>query len=171
VSAPLFFAWDGETMTPLPRFAKMADREFVVGENYRLEIVKERSATSHNHFFACIEEAWRNLPEIYADRWPSAEHLRKWALVRAGFREETTFLASSHAEAVRVGALMRSIDEYAVVTVDGRMVIRAVAKSQSMAAMPGKNEFQDSKDKVLDVIARLVGVDPKELSKNAGRAA
>lgn len=166
---PLLYQWDGECMRPLGRFARLADQQFVVGQNYRMDTIEERSAESHRHFFACVEQAWLNVPEIHAGRWATPDHLRKWALIQAGFRKETTFVASSKAEAIRLAGYLQTLDEYAVIAVDGRVVTRATAKSQSIREMPRK-EFQDSKQAVLDVLADLIGVDPTQLATEAKHA-
>jgi hypothetical protein len=54
------------------------------GEIITVEEVKERSAKSHRHYFAVINEAWQNLPEDLADEFPNAEALRKRALIKNG---------------------------------------------------------------------------------------
>lgn len=170
MNAPIIFEWDGDAMKPLPHFRRLADKQFVVHENYRMEVVQHRSMESHRHFFAALNEAWGNLPEAHAGRWPTPDHLRRWALVQAGYRNETTYVAVSKAEALRFSAFLRSLDEYAVVTVDGGMVHCCTAKSQSMREM-SKKEFQESKTAVLEQIAKLIGVSTDELSSNSGRAA
>ena len=168
---PLIFEWNGEAMVPLPYFAKTADKQFVVHERYRLEVVQQRSMQSHSHFFACLSEAFGNLPESQAGRFATPDHLRKWALCQSpAFRNETTFITKSHAEALRFASLLHKLDEYAIVQVDGSLVAIHTAKSQSMSEM-SKKEFQASKDFVLDAVAKLIGTDPATLGRNAGRAA
>lgn len=167
---PLTYAWDGEAMRPVGRYAKEADRYFVIGERYQLVEHVERSHASHGHYFAALSEAWANLPEHHAERFVSPEALRKYALVKCGYADRQDFVANSKAEAMRLAAALRSVDEYAVVTVSGAVVTRWTAQSQSMRAM-GKKAFQESKQAVLDYVASLVGVNPEELSANAQRAA
>ncbi len=169
MNAPVVFTWNGEAMIPVGHYMRMADKVFVVGMNYRLVEHKVRSSASHNHFFAAVEEAWKNLPEEYADRYPSAEHLRKWALCKAGFADERSIVCASKAEAQRVAAFIKPMDDFAVVSVNGSTVKVWTAQSQSVRAM-GKDEFQRSKDAVLDILASMVGVTPAELQK-AGEAA
>lgn len=170
MSEPLIYEWNGEAMVPLAHFRKAADQQFVVHEKYRLEQVQHRSMQSHSHFFAALNEAFNNLPEVHAGRWPTVDHLRKWCLVQAGYRTETTYVAHSKAEALRFSAFLRSLDDQAVITTEAGMVHYCVAKSQSLSAMSRK-EFQESKDGVLEVLAKLIGVPSDELSRNAGRAA
>jgi len=121
-----------------------------------------RSAVSHSHYFAAVNEAWRNLPEDMADDFPTSEHLRKWALVKSGFRDERSIACSSRAEALRIAAFVRPIDEFAIVVVREAVVTVYTAKSQSLRAM-GKAEFQRSKDGVLDVLAKLIGTSTEDL--------
>jgi len=157
--------WDGDALVPLPNFAKRADSVFVVGEVYRLAPVEDRSPASHRHFFATVNNAWKNLPEDMAERFPTSEHLRKWCLVKAGYRDERTFVASSKAEAVRLAAFVRPIDDYAIVTVNGNTVTQYTAKSQAGRAM-NKADFQKSKDAVLDILAEMIGTDPTTLARS-----
>lgn len=170
-SQPITFRWDGEAMTPAtPFMARLADKTFVIGENYRLMEEHERSAASHRHYFAVIHDAWMNLPEEMAERFPTSESLRKFALIKAGYRDERTFVAGSRAEALRLAAFVKPIDDFAIVTATGATVTIWTAKSQSVRAMGGK-AFQESKQAVLDVIADLIGVSPETLSREAGQAA
>lgn len=165
---PLFFQWDGDAMIPVnPR---AADRQYVVGERYRLGVEEERSANSHRHFFASIAEAWTNLPEEWAERFQSPEALRKYALIKAGFADERSIVCASKAEAQRVGAFIRPMDDFSIVVVHEATVKVFTAKSQSKKAM-GKEDFQRSKQAVLEIVSGLVGVSSAELSKEAGRAA
>lgn len=159
---PIPFRWDGESMTPRPGYARRADQCFVIGQDYVLAPVEERSLASHNHFFASIAEAWKNLPPEGAERFPTADHLRKYALIKTGFHEERSIVCGSKAEAPRVAAFLKPIDDYAVITVRDAVVTVYTAKSQSAKAM-GKEAFQASKDAVLDFVAGLIGVTPDEL--------
>lgn len=161
---PMVFSWDGEAMRPV--HPRLADRHYVIGETYRLAIHEDRSRASHSHYFACIAEAHASLPDEMAERWPTPEHLRKFALIRAGYCDTHTLVASSKAEAQRIAAFIRPSDEFAVVEVRDATVTRYVARSQSERAM-GRKEFQASKDAVLDVIAGLLGVTADEMRSAA----
>jgi hypothetical protein len=166
---PCSFIWDGESMTPSSRnMARLADKYYTIGERYLLVPHEQRSAISHRHYFASVNEAWQNLPETYADRFPTPEHLRKWALIKAGYFDSRSIVESSKAQAQRLAAFMKPIDDFAVVTIEGSAVTVYTAKSQSMRAM-GKGEFQRSKNAVLEVIASMTGVSVGELA--AARAA
>lgn len=147
-AAPVLFQWSGEAMQPLPRFAKACDAAFTVGEVYRMEVQEQRSLISHNHYFATLQDIFMSLPEEADERIKSADHLRKFALIRCGYRDEKSFLCASKAEARRMAAFVQPMDDYAIVVVQEAQVIVYTAKSQSLKAM-GKVEFQQSKDDVL----------------------
>ena len=165
---PLGFRWDGDAMVPLA--PKRADEYFTVGEVYPLVVHEQRSTATHNHEFAAVAEAWRNLPERLAELYPSPEHLRKRALVEAGYYDETAVDAGTGAAAIRVAAAFRAREEFSLVIVRGPIVLIRTPKSQSHRAMD-KATFQASKTAVLDVIAAMVGVAPADLKRQAGRAA
>ena len=149
-----------------PRHIKAADRAFVIGETYALAVHEDRSSATHRHYFALINEAWQSLPEHMADRFPTADHLRKWCLIRAGYRDERSIVCASKAEAQRVKAFVGPIDDFAVVVASEAVVTVYTAKSQSMRAM-GKAEFQASKQAALDIIAGMIDVSPATLAKQS----
>lgn len=158
--------WRDGLLHPLARYHNSLAAEFGDGEIITLERREERSWKSHGHYFVCVGNAFDNLPEDVADRWSDADHLRKWALIRAGYRDERTFVCASKAEAKRYAAFLKPMDPYAVVVVREAVVIVYTARSQSLKAM-GKTDFQESKTKVLDVLADLLGVEPTALRKAA----
>lgn len=165
IPEPAYFRWNGEASVMEPLHAKRADRVYTDGEVYRLGIVEERSTNSHNHYFAALHEAWMNLPERIAADYPTEDHLRKHALIRCGYFEARSIVCSSKAEALRVMAFIKPMDDYAIVTLSGGFTVRQfTAKSQSMKAM-GKEEFQESKESVLAWVSNLIGVASAELGK------
>lgn len=160
---PTAFTWDAETNTMVPKWPRLAASRFDGGRDYLLAEVEHRSDATHRHEFAWLREAHMNLPEHLADQFATAEHLRKRALIDAGFYTETIIDAGTHAAALRVAAHLRNKDEFAVVVVRGPVVIERVAKSQSRRAMD-KHEFQASKTAVLEIVAGLLGVSPGALA-------
>ena len=169
-SQVMLFDWDGEAMVPRPPFRKKCDEVFAVGGIYRLEIFEHRSRNSHNHYFAALHDAWLNLPQHIADETPTAEHLRKWALIRTGYADVTKVVCASPKDAADLAATLRKRDDFAVVTVAESVVTEHRAKSQSTAAM-GKTAFQESKTKVLDHVAGLLGTTADALKNNARNVA
>lgn len=157
---------DGEFRTPTPYWAKEADKQFVVGDHYRLAEHNDRSTATHNHFFALVNEAWETLPDDLLDDYQSPEHLRKKMLIKAGYADERSIVCASKAEAERVAAFIKPMDQYAIVTVREAVVRVYTAQSQSYKAM-GKQVFAESKEKVLSQISKLLGIAPKDTKGKA----
>jgi hypothetical protein len=170
--SPLPFVWqgDGFSLVPGAYWQKKADERYVIGERYQLVEHQDRSAASHNHYFAALHEAWTNLPESISFEFPSSEHLRKRGLILTGYRDERSIVCASKAEAMRFAAFIKPMDDFAVVSVHECAVVVWTAKSQSTRAM-GRKEFNESKQKVLAYVWELCGVDPETGNKNAGMAA
>ena len=167
MTVPAIFEWTADgIMRPLPRFNRLCDKQYVVGETYRLEVVQERSAESHRHYFAAINEAWNNIPEAHAGRWLTPDKLRRWALIQAGFYNAATYIARSKAEALRVATLLHQLDDEVEIEFQGNVVVRKTAKSQSYKEMSRK-EFQASKDGVFAVLDALLGLEPGALARQA----
>ena len=165
---PMVFEWTGEALVPCQ--PKVADEHYVVGQRYRMAPIEERSLNSHAHYFSALTEGWQNLPEDLTERFPSVEHLRKFALIKSGFRDERSIVCSSKAEAQRLAAFIKPLDIFAVVLAREATVTVLTAKSQSMRAM-GKADFEASKQAVLALVAGMIKVPLDELHANAGGAA
>lgn len=170
MTAPILCTWHGDAFIPRSRFAKLCDKEFVVGQDYPLVVHEERSGQSHRHYFAAVHDGWQNLPEDVATDFPTSEHLRKYALIKGGFCDRRSIVCASKAEALRVASFIEPMDEFAVVTVTEAAITVYTAQSQSQRAM-GRKQFQASKVAVLDIIAGMVGVKPEQIEANARTAA
>ena len=171
MDTPIVFQWSGEAMVPASGFwARKADQTYVVGETYKMVEHHERSSRSHAHYFASIHDAWQTLPDEMLEIYPTSEHLRKKALIRTGHRDERSIVCASKAEALRLGAFIKPMDDYAIVDVREAVVRVWTAKSQSTKAM-GAKAFQQSKSDVLDFIDALLGVGQGETAANSARAA
>jgi hypothetical protein len=160
--ALLAYEWNGEAMVPLRRFARQADKMFVVGETYVLTEEMGRSDVSHRHEFAWLRDAWLSLPEGVGAEFPTAEALRKRALIATGWANARQFVAATPEDAARMAAWIVPRDEYAIVTVDGCVVTELTAMSQRKKAM-GNDDFQASKTAVLEYVAGLLGCTTDEL--------
>ncbi len=165
---PLLWTWTGEAMVPRAAFVSEANRQFVVDEVYRLVEAEEHSSASRRHQFAWLREAWKNLPHPLDEEFPTSEHLRKRALIDAGFYTEQVLDVGSNAAALRVAMAFRSRDEFVHVVVRGGVVVIREAKSQRTML---KDEFQASKTAIMEIVAGLIGVSPQQLQSEAGRAA
>lgn len=161
---PVLCVWDGEAFRPVPRFKSLCDRQFTVGEEYALAPDEERNMASHNAFMASVEEGWANLPEDVQRRFPTATHLRRWALIQCGFCTQKDYACESPADARQLAAAIRSRDEYCVIKV-GRDVVQVFdALSQSKPAMKAEI-FEQSKREVLDLIATMAKTTATQLKK------
>lgn len=165
---PMVFRWDGDVMAPLD--PRRADRQYVVGETYRLSPYEERSPQSHSHYYASLTAAYKNLPEDIGKNFATFDHFRKWCLIQTGFRDEFKAVAANRNEAIALATFIEKNDTYAVVSIYDCVVTVLTAKSQKRSAMD-KKEFQRSKESVLDYAASLVGVTADELARNRDIAA
>lgn len=160
-----------KVMVPHRRFAALCGRQFVVDDDYALGPVDGIPSRSRAPLFIAAKEAWNNLPED-DNRFPSDEHLRKKALVHAGwaYHHQAPFDTVEDAKAHAIG--LRKVDEYAVIVRKGCVVDCWVAKSIANGT-PGltKEKFQEIKTKALDWIATLARTTRAELEANAGRSA
>ena len=157
---------EGEFKAVSPAWGRRGDAEYVIGEQYYIEPRHARSANSHRHFFACVNDAFMNLPEHLSANFRTADHLRRYALIKTGFYLSQQLVLPTKAAAAKTAAWIKPAAEYSVVSVDGRVVTRFDAKSQSVKAM-GKDEFQASKTAVLDFLSELIGAERAELEKQA----
>lgn len=162
------FMWRDGAFLPHNNLMDYCFETFNEGEIVVFERHEERSTASHNHYFACVQEAWNNLPE-QDERFPTPDALRKWALIRSGFCTKTEVVLDTPEQAHTVASFTGN-SEGVIIVVRENIVVKYTAQSQSVAAM-GKTEFQKSKDLVLDTIAELIAVKRKKLEDNAGRAA
>ena len=164
---PIPCVWTGKAFEPLPRFHNVAAGHYGEGEIVPLVPHEERSLSSHGHYFARLHDLWLSLPESMGDRWISETQFRKHALIHTGWRDERTIVCASKAEAQRVAAFVRPMDDYAIVIVREAVVIVYTPKSQSQRAM-GKADFQRSKDDVLGWAEQQVGIEPQPRQERGG---
>lgn len=163
---PCAFIWNSREMVPLDRFRALANRQFRAGQEYALVPHQGRSEKAHGLYFKCVEVTWQNLPHGVAERYPTSEHLRKWALIQEGYADEHTMVCDSEEKAREVAGLARSLDGYAVIRVSGNIVTVWTAQSQDKHHM-GHEVFQKSMDSVLSRLADMLGITVKELTEEA----
>jgi len=147
--------WTGEGFVPTRPYMERADRDFVVGQLYDVDATQPRSKASHSHYFARLHEFWMNLPEGLTLEYPSAEHLRKRVLIKLGYNTQRDIVCASDKSALSLATMLREMDTYSVVEVHGQVVRLWQAKSQSAREM-NKQEFQESKQAVLDEVEAMI---------------
>lgn len=167
---PLLCVFVGDGFTVLPRHLHLARQHYGEGEIVPLIAHEERSERSHRHYFAIIKDVWENLPEDRAVQFPTPEHLRAWALIKAGYCNSQDVVCATKAEALRWAPVMAAARPYSVVIPREGVVTIYTAKSQSHRAMP-KGEFQKSKDAVLGILSELIAVEPAVLEQRAREVA
>lgn len=162
--APFRAMWDGRVFRPVARHEAACAKRFTVGEVYSLAEREERSEKTHKHEFGWLRQAWKNIPEGLSELYPTPDHLRKRALIDAGFYDETAIDCGKASAAEAVKRALKKADDFALVFVRGAVVIQRTAKSQSRKAMD-RDTFQRSKQAVLEIVSAMIGVKPEELTK------
>lgn len=137
-----------------------------VGEVHGWQMAENRSKASHDHFFAVVNEAWKSLPDDLCDDFPSPEHLRKFALIKAGFCTATKVVCANNDEAIKLVGKAKAMDRYSLVDVSGNTVTIWTADSQRRDAM-GRSAFQEAKEKAIHVLSVLLGTDVATLKEAA----
>ncbi|OOY15103.1 hypothetical protein [Thioclava sp. DLFJ4-1] len=142
------------------------------GEPVTVEIERGRSDATHRHQFAWVNDAWATLPETVAwEPWAQTpEMLRKHALIMTGFYQQEVIDCGDGKVAKDVATKLKAAHSkghgYALAIVrDGVAVVR-YPESQSRKAM-GAKRFQESKTAILEWIAAQIGVEPRQLMRNA----
>ena len=155
--------WTGEAFLPLRKYVAICNASMVVGERYILGAEPLSSPASRRHFFAAIHELFSSWPEAHPRQFQTENHMRKWALIRCGFRTERQFATASKAEARRLATFLAAGDEYAELSVVDNVIIEWRALSQKSHAM-GREQFGRSKTEVLAFLAGEVGVTVESLA-------
>lgn len=148
---------DDEVFKPADNIRRRMASLLVVGETYLVNAKEHRprSRNSHKHFFATLNDIWHTLPEGVAEQYPSAEHFRKKLLIQCGFHKVKDYVADTAAAAASIAAFCETLDEYAVVVVEGPVVRVFTAMSQAEDFMDN-GAFQASKTAVLDAANALL---------------
>ena len=138
-------------------------------------LTKIRSLPDHRRFFGVIAKAWENWPEGYSDFQPSsAEHLRSWLLVKAGYHDVTFVPVEAEVTAhppimalvrLAVEASLAAVDQrggYAIVRVSATGLEILSAKSISFATL-GQKEFGQIRQAVEEILESTLGVTADQL--------
>ena len=155
--------WTGEALVPLRKYVAICDSALVIGERYIAALEPLSSPASRRHYFACIHDLFASWPEAHPRQFQTENHMRKWALIRCGFRTERQFATASKAEARRLATFLAAGDEYAELSVVDNVIVEWKALSQKQHAM-GREKFGRSKTEVLAFLAGEVGVTVESLA-------
>jgi hypothetical protein len=155
---PLIYMGDGDFRASSPYHIRRCQQLYGQGELVTVEAIAERSMASHRQYFAEVGDLWETLPETLAGDFPSADHLRKFALIKSGYCKQRRLVLPTHEEAEEAALMVNELDSYALCEVTGRTLTVWVARSQSLKAM-GREEFEKSKVDTLDVTRKMIGPD------------
>ena len=138
----------------------------------------QRSSPDHRRFFALINAAHHHWPENHEFTPDDADHLRKWLLCKAGFREVVT-IPVEYAEAqpsmmklvsLTVEAAVRGAGGHAFIRPHGSAI--AVFKAKSIAwDKIGQKQFNSIRDAVTEVIETELGMSADTLLREHEAAA
>lgn len=172
-TAPILYRWTehcptcgGTYLHFAPMNAAMLERSakaWTIDEVYRLEFLEGRSEKSHNAYFASLAHIWTNLPHNKQAEYPTVEHMRKRALIVAGYADMDYRTFDTPEDAEKCASLMRPREEFAVITVKGCVVRVYTAQSQSRSEMPEKGQFEASKRAVLEITSGIIGLTPDKV--------
>jgi len=141
-----------------------------------------RSPQDHRRFFAVIRATYTHWPESHEFDPDNAEHLRKWLLCKAGFRDVTTIpvdfpieLAKEHPALMKlvmlaVEAAIKAAKGYAFPRIHGDCIAVFSAKSIQWDKIDQK-EFNKVREAVEEVIEAETGLKPDQLLKETEKAA
>ncbi|MEM6546467.1 MAG: hypothetical protein AAF713_01850, partial [Pseudomonadota bacterium] len=135
------------------------------GDVVEVSASKPRSRSTHNWYFAMIQNAWQNLPEwLQHEDWAkSAEHLRAYALIATGQCTTHTLLMEDNRQAAACALLLRAKAPMAVTVAEGNVVVHHEPISQSERSMSGI-EFKLSAEKVIGwICAEVLDCEPAQL--------
>ena len=138
---------------------------------------KPRSIDQLRRFFGMVRAMFAHWPDSAEFQPDTPEHLRKWALIKAGHREATDIdIAASASQtkilAAAIEGALKAAGAHAFVRPDphgGRVRIFR-AKSIAFAHL-GQAEFNRLNDEVENVYRAETGLDPDEVLKEQERAA
>lgn len=156
-------------LVPEGRFKALCERQFVLDETYAWGPVDNVDNGSRGAFFASVRETWNSLAED-DERFPSHEHLRKRALVAAGWCLHSQTVMDTPKDARQLAIQSRKLDEYAVIQVKANVVDVYIAKSIAHGQITAE-EWRVVKPRALDWVAAQINVKRTELehhSKDGG---
>lgn len=141
---------------------------------------KPRSLEQLRRFFGVLRAMKLHWPENAEFQPESEEHLRKWALVKAGHRETTDIPvewaedqpALTRLASLAIESAIQAAGTFAFVRPDSNGGRVRVFKAKSIAFDKiGQAEFNKLNDEVEAVYQATTGLDPQEVLKQSERAA
>jgi hypothetical protein len=163
---PAMFVWtDPGVMVPEARFLPLCRRQFKVGEGYALGPVENVSTRSRGHLFAALRETWNSLPEEDS-RFPTPEYLRSWALIEAGHCAHAQSVFDTKKDAMEMAISLRRAAPLIRIRVHGTVVDYWTALSIASTEVKAE-QFREIKDRVLNILAELIGTTAAALEEHS----
>lgn len=116
----------------------------------------DHSDAARRRFFAIIKECFDTLPDHWKPLVQTSEHLRKLCLIEVGYCDTTATDCGSKAAAERVAGLVQGMDGFAIVKVEGPVVVVARARSMQKRVCP-KAKFLPLAQAVYDHLSKMLG--------------
>lgn len=134
---------------------------------------KPRSLPQHRRFFSLIRAAYAQWPEHHDFLPDSEEHLRKWLLVKADYREVSTFQLPETDDPILTAKFMdfaeQLLDKFGEKAKFGRWrgdtLAIFTAKSIAFDKIP-QRDFAKLADAVQQIIEQEIGVSADDLLKH-----
>lgn len=166
---PVLFQWDetDEVLRPADRHRKLCLRQFTDGGIYFLGPHGGANSPSDKAYFAQINSVWKTLPEDMAERFPTAEHLRKYALIKCGYHRHEMRTFDSAEDAQKAALMIRPFERFAVIRAEGCDVHVFTAMSQRRGSGMSDEDRKESQEKVLNWLAESIGVTRSDLRKHS----
>lgn len=158
----LRYAGEGQFEPTGIAVSTLLDKTLVIGECYRFDIYHDRSESFHRKYFAAIADSWEHLREPWNVMLPSPEHLRKYALCKAGWCDVATIVSKSKEEVVNTINSVKLLDTYCLAIPSGNVLTIYKARSQARSYQDAR-DFYETAVKVFHVIGEMIGVDPLSL--------
>jgi hypothetical protein len=170
---PVDYVCTEDGFKPVDRMRWLHRRQYAIGKVYKLAPFEERTHAAHGSFFKAINLSWKNLPEAEAKRFPSAEHLRKYATIRCGYSDEHIFPFDTPESAEALLPVLRDLyGEFAIIKISENVINVFTAKSLKMTGDGALNEqeFKKARRDILDYCAGLIGVTAKTLEQQVSNS-
>ena len=98
----------------------------------------DHSDPARRRYFAHIRDVWDSLPDHRRELHLTPKHLRKWALVKAGYCDTNIVNCGSKRAAIEVAAMAKRLDTFCVTDIRGSVVVIHTALSQTKRMQPRK---------------------------------
>lgn len=173
--------WNGDAFAPLGSFLDDCRSAYQAGERIALQEAEEPDHSLDKFraaYMAQVNETWANLSEAAARRYTSPTKLRRWALIKAGWRTERHMVLDTEANAITAASFLMRLNDEAIIVQRRNVVAVYLARSQKLRRKHHdddddrmtREEFKQSADDVLAILRETIHVTKADLER-AGKVA